>query len=208
MTLPVDLRADALAALTAWEPPTAAQAALRDRYVAHLTAHADGMTRDCYPDHLTASTLVLSADLDRVLLTLHAKAGQWFQFGGHCEAGDATLAGAATREAVEESGIEELAFDPVPVQLSEHAVPFCDPRGGVHHLDVRFVAVAGDTAEHTVSEESLDVRWWPADALPAPEPDLVELVALARARRTGSGQSTPSLPGGDSTWDAADQPSR
>ena len=60
---------------------------------------------------------------------------------------------------------------------------------------------------HAVSEESLDVRWWPADALPA-EPDLVELVALARARRTRSGQSTLSLPGGDSTWDAADQPSR
>jgi len=70
------------------------------------------------------------------------------------------------------------------------------------------VAVAGDAAEHAVSKESLDVRWWPADALPAPEPDLVELVALARARRTGSRQSTPSLPGGDSTWDAADQPSR
>ena len=147
------------------------------------------MTRDCYPDHLTASTLVLSADLDRVLLTLHAKAGQWFQFGGHCEPGDATLAGAATREAVEESGIDGLTLDPVPVQLSEHAVPFCDPRGGVHHFDVRFVAVVGDTAEHAVSEESLDVRWWPVDALPAPEPDLVELVALARARRTRSGQS-------------------
>ncbi len=51
------------------------------------------MTRSCYPDHLTASTLVLSADLDRVLLTLHAKAGQWFQFGGHCEPDDQTLVG-------------------------------------------------------------------------------------------------------------------
>ena len=39
-----------------------------------------------------------------MLLTLHAKAGQWFQLGGHCEPGDATLAGAATREAAEESG--------------------------------------------------------------------------------------------------------
>jgi 8-oxo-dGTP pyrophosphatase MutT (NUDIX family) len=211
VTLPVDLRADALTVLGAWEPPTAQQAALRDRYVAHLTAHADGMNRACYPDHLTASTIVLSADHHRVLLTLHAKAGKWFQFGGHCEPDDLTLAGAAEREATEESGIDGLTLDPVPVQLSEHAVPFCDPRGAVHHLDVRFVAVAGDSAEHSVSDESLDVRWWPADALPEPEPDLVELVALAqirRARRATSGQSTPSLPGGDSTWDAADQPSR
>ena len=73
-------------------------------------------------------------------------------------------------------------LDPVPVQLSEHAVPFCDPRGGVHHLDVRFVAVAPADADHAVSDESLDVRWWPADALPDPQPDMVELVALARAR--------------------------
>jgi 8-oxo-dGTP pyrophosphatase MutT (NUDIX family) len=135
-----------------------------------------------------------------VLLTLHAKAGRWFQFGGHCEPGDATLAGAAEREAIEESGITGLRVDPAPVQLSEHAVPFCDPRGGVHHLDVRFLAVAADGDEHAVSEESLDVRWWPVTALPGD--DLADLVALARAR-----QST-SDPGGDSTWAAADQPSR
>jgi hypothetical protein len=66
------------------------------------------------------------------------------------------------------------------VQLSEHAVPFCGPDGDVHHLDVRFAAVAGAAAEHAVSEESLDVRWWPVDALP--EPDLVELVRLAVVR--------------------------
>ena len=198
------LHADARAVLAAWVPPTAEQAELRDRYLTHLAGHADGLTRDCYPDHLTASTLVLSADRSRVLLTLHAKAGQWFQFGGHCEPEDLTLAGAAAREAAEESGIDGLVVDPVPVQLSVHAVPFCDPRGGVHHLDVRFVAVAADTDEHAVSDESLDVRWWPADRLPEPEPDLVELVGLARARVA---QSTASL-GGDSTWAAADQPSR
>jgi 8-oxo-dGTP pyrophosphatase MutT (NUDIX family) len=196
----VTLHADALRTLEAWRPPTDEQARLRDRYVAHLRRRADGMTRGCYPDHLTASTLVLSADGDRVLLTLHAKAGRWFQFGGHCEPGDATLAGAAEREAIEESGITGLRVDPAPVQLSEHAVPFCDPRGGVHHLDVRFLAVAADGDEHAVSEESLDVRWWPVTALPGD--DLADLVALARAR-----QST-SDPGGDSTWAAADQPSR
>ena len=75
----------------------------------------------------------------------------------------------------------------MPVQLSEHAVPFCRPGDGrpddgltVHHLDVRFVAHAPPEASYAVSEESLDLRWWPLDALP--EPDLVELVALARQR--------------------------
>ncbi len=174
--------AEALAALRDWTPPTSEQAALRDRYVTHLHRHPDGLTRDCRPDHLTASTLVLSADGGSVLLTLHAKAHRWFQLGGHVEPGDTSLADAALREAVEESGLTALTLDPLPVQLSEHAVPFCGPHGDVHHLDVRFVAVAPTGAAPAVSEESLAVRWWPADALPDPEPDLVELVGLARAR--------------------------
>jgi 8-oxo-dGTP pyrophosphatase MutT (NUDIX family) len=178
----VSLHADALAALAGWSAPTAAQEALRERYVEHLRAHPDGLTRDCRPDHLTASALVLSPDGAQVLLTLHAKAQQWFQFGGHCEPEDTTLAGAALREATEESGLTGLRLDPVPVQLSDHAVPFCGPTGDVHHLDVRFVAVAPADAAYAVSDESLDVRWWPADAMPDPQADMVELVALARAR--------------------------
>jgi 8-oxo-dGTP pyrophosphatase MutT (NUDIX family) len=196
----VTLHADALSVLTDWEAPDAGQEALRRRYADHLGAHPDGLTRTCYPDHLTASTLVMSADGERVLLTLHAKARQWFQFGGHCEAGDVTLAGAAQREAIEESGLADLVLDPVPVQLSEHAVPFCDPRGGVHHLDVRFLAVAPVDAAHAVSAESLDVRWWPADDLPDPQPDMTDLVRLARRRL----QSTSDSPGGGSSRAAAE----
>jgi 8-oxo-dGTP pyrophosphatase MutT (NUDIX family) len=191
----VTLHADALAVLDGWRAPDAEQERLRVRYVEHLRAHPDGMTRDCRPDHVTASTLVLNATGDAVLLTLHAKARAWFQLGGHCEPGDTTLAGAALREAAEESGIAGLEIDPLPVQLSEHAVPFCGPTGDVHHLDVRFVAVAPEGAEHVVSDESLDVRWWPADALPEPEDDLVALVELSRRRgRGGRSAVGPAVP--------------
>lgn len=185
------LHADALALLEGWRAPYDGQEALRRRYVEHLRSHPDGMTRECRPDHLTASTLVLNAEGDAVLLTLHAKAREWFQLGGHCEPGDATLAGAALREATEESGLAGLELDPEPVQLSEHPVPFCGPDGDVHHLDVRFVAVAPPGAGHAVSEESLDVRWWPIDALPDPEADLVELVALSRSRRRAAAPGGP-----------------
>lgn len=198
------LHADALALLRGWAPPTPAQAQLKERYVAHLAAEPRAMERGCRPDHLTASTLVISADGARVLLTHHAKADAWFQFGGHCEPADLSLAGAALREATEESGISTaLHLDPVPVQLSEHAVPFCGgllPDGSpVHHLDVRFVGVAPADAAHAASEESHDVRWWPADALPvndaalgSPDPDLVELVALAQARLRSQSASSGS----------------
>lgn len=124
-----------------------------------------------------------------MLLTLHRKAHAWFQMGGHCEPDDTTLAGAALREAVEESGVEGLVLDPVPVQLNAHPVPFCDARGTVHHLDVRFVAVAPADAVHAVSEESLDVRWWPHHGLPTEDDDMHALTRLARARLDVTGWS-------------------
>lgn len=176
------LHADAVAALDSWAPPTLDQDRLRRRFVTHLRAHPDGMGRECFPDHITAGTLVLDESLTRVLLNLHGKAKRWFAFGGHCEATDPTLAGVALREATEESGIADLRLDPVPAQLDEHSVMFCDPRGGVQHLDVRYVALAPVGAAHAVSEESLDVRWWPVDGLPELEPAMHELISIARAR--------------------------
>ncbi len=196
MSTPLGLHADALGVLREWAPSTADQASLRERYVAHLEANPDGMSRSCYPDHLTASTLVLSADGSHALLTLHAKAHAWFQLGGHCESGDRTLAGAALREATEESGIVGIRLDPIPVQLSEHAVPFCDPRGGVRHLDVRYFAQAPPGADHRITDESLALRWWPLDALPTEDEDITHLVELARVR---SQSALLSWPGGGSS---------
>lgn len=176
------LRDDALRVLRGWPAPDGRQERLRQEYVDHLEAHADGVSRDCYPDHLTTGALIVSADRSQVLLTLHAKAREWFQTGGHCEPGDATLAGAALREAREESGVTELELDPVPVHLDLHEVPFCGDRGLVRHLDVRFVATAPEGSEHAVSDESLDVRWWPVDALPNEAEDMRDLVARALER--------------------------
>lgn len=176
------LRADALAALHGWTAYDAAQEALRQRYVAHLGDRTDGMWRTCLPDHVTAGALVVSADGEHVLLNLHRKARRWFHFGGHCEPGDATLAGVAAREAREESGIADLRIEPGPAQLDEHVVPFCADDRDVHHLDVRYIAVAPPSAQQTVSEESLDVRWWPVAGLPDLEPRMLDLIALARRR--------------------------
>jgi 8-oxo-dGTP pyrophosphatase MutT (NUDIX family) len=173
---------DALAVLAQWSPPTSRQAGLREEYVDHLRAHPEGTSRTCAPAHLTCGALVLDAAGDRVLLTLHAKAGRWFHLGGHLEPEDARLAAAARREATEESGVTGLDLDPDPVQLDAHQVPFCGGRPATRHLDVRFLAVAPPDAAVTVSDESLDVAWWPADALPTDEESLHELVELARAR--------------------------
>jgi 8-oxo-dGTP pyrophosphatase MutT (NUDIX family) len=182
----VTLHHDAVAVLRGWRPPTPRQHELRDGYVDHLTVHRDGLSRDCHPAHVTAGALVLSADLGSVLLTLHAKGRRWFHLGGHCEPLDTTLAGAAMREATEESGIAGLVLDPEPLHLDAHTVAFCAGHERVRHLDVRFLAVAPRGAAPVVSEESVDVRWFRVDALPTQDADIAEMVALARQRTSSA----------------------
>jgi 8-oxo-dGTP pyrophosphatase MutT (NUDIX family) len=182
----VTLQADARTVLTAWKGPDVVQEELRSTYLAHLASHPDAMLRTCHPDHLTASALVVSHDHQAAVLTLHPVFGRWLQTGGHCEPADATLAGAALREASEETGIADLAIDPVPVLLSRHEVP-CGPLRPAHHLDVQFVAVAAADARLVMSEESLDLAWFALDDPPEPTDQSVrDLIAAASSRLRGT----------------------
>ena len=165
-----------LAAWTAYDEP---QDALRDRMLKVLADPA-AVTRDRFPEHLTAGVVVLSIDREQVLLNLHRKAGIWVHFGGHAEAGDDSLRAAATREGREECGLALPEITEQPVQLSVHEVGFCHPRGPVDHLDVRYAAYV-DPLPPVVSEESLQVRWWPVDDLPTDAPDMIALIERARA---------------------------
>ncbi|SFO67481.1 NUDIX hydrolase [Actinomadura madurae] len=170
---------DAVRVLSSWEAPDDPQERLRLRFLRHLEEHpADGLWRECADGHITASTAVLDASRTRVLLTLHSKVRAWLQLGGHCEPGDLSLAGAALREATEESGIPGLRLLPEPVQLDRHEVR-CHPQG-TWHLDVQYVAVAPPGARHALSDESDDLRWFPVDELPESADEAVRrLVARA-----------------------------
>lgn len=174
------LREDALARLEAWVAPDAAQEQLRLDFLAHARAHPLALAKAGPPAHLTASVIVLDDTLTSVLLTHHRRARAWFQLGGHFEEGDATVHAAGTREATEESGIRHLTVLPEIVQLDRHVLAgdFGTCR---EHLDVRFAAVAAQGERPAVSAESLDVRWWPCDALPEQTRD--ELTPLVEAGR-------------------------
>jgi 8-oxo-dGTP pyrophosphatase MutT (NUDIX family) len=172
---------DALRVLSQWRPDDLQQDELRQAFLNLLTARSDACLRACEPGHVTASAVLLDAPGENVLLTLHPRVGAWLQLGGHCEPGDTSLAGAALREATEESGVDGLVVWPEPVHLDVHPIT-CSLGKPTRHFDVRFVVRAPEGAQPIRSDESLDLRWWPLDALPEGS-DLGPLIAAAQQRR-------------------------
>lgn len=159
------VHADAARALAGWEPADPGQDALRHALIAYLAARPDACSRSCAAGHLTASALVVDADGGHALLTLHPRVGRWLQLGGHIEPEDATLRGAALREATEESGIDGLTVSEAPVHVDVHPVT-CSLGVPTRHLDVRYLVRAPAGAVEVRSDESVALRWWPLDGLP------------------------------------------
>ncbi len=183
----MSLHADAVRELTRYQPFDAAQETLRGDYLGYLAAHDDAMWRSCAPAHLTASAIVIDPAGARVVLVHHRKVGLWLQPGGHCEIEDESLAGAALREATEETDLAGLRLLDGILRLDRHRAPCASSWSGPgpmeHHLDVMFAVLAEPAAAPRAGEESLAVRWFDVDALPEATDDAVRgLVASAVAR--------------------------
>ena len=168
--------------LRVWSSADEAQESMRLTYLSYLAAVPEAMQRDCASGHLTASALLCDLERRATLLTLHPRLGRWVQLGGHCESSDDTIIDAALREAREESGIDGLIIDPTPLQLHTHALT-CSGGVPTHHLDVQFLVTARPGSVPQISSESLDLKWFPFDALPhGNDNSVADLVAAARAR--------------------------
>ena len=178
----MSVRSSAIALLSDWQAPDRSQDSLRNAVLAFLDARADACFRECVPGHITASALVLDDTGGQVLLTLHPRLGRWVQLGGHCEDSDADIVAAALREATEESGVDGLHIAPDLVAVNVHPVT-CSLGAPTRHLDLQFVTQAPPGAQIVVSDESVDLRWWPIDALPTNSDDALAYL-VARAAHT------------------------
>ena len=163
--LAVSVRESAISILTDWRAPDPAQDSLRHAVLAFVRGRTDACRRECVPGHVTASALVLDDSGTRVLLTLHPRLGRWVQLGGHCDEDDPDVVTAALREATEESGVAGLRIAPELAAVHVHPV-VCSLGVPTRHLDLQFVAHAPAGAQIAISDESEDLQWWPADALP------------------------------------------
>lgn len=182
------LHTDAVRVLTGWTATSGEAELARERTLALLADGPVAMTRAHRTGHVTASALVVD-DIGRVLLCLHGRLGRWMQLGGHCEAGDGTLAAAALREATEESGITGLTVDPEPIDVDVHEVR-CGAAEGAPaepsvHFDVRFLVRSPAGATEQISAESAALGWFDPGSLPSPlASGTVRQIAPALARLT------------------------
>jgi len=149
----------ARATLEAFDPADPAQVDARERMLALIARRPlDAHQRSSLEGHLTASALVVDSARARALLTHHRKLNKWLQLGGHCD-GEANLARAALKEAIEESGIAGLAVVPTPIDLDIHPIPARPGEPEHLHYDTRFLVVAPPEAQFAVSDESHALAW-------------------------------------------------
>jgi ADP-ribose pyrophosphatase YjhB (NUDIX family) len=131
--------------------------------------------------HVTA-TAVVTNSMGELLLVHHRLHEVWWPPGGHAEDVDRTLAGAALREAAEETCIDPavaVLADPVPLDIEVTAAPANPARqeGQHQHFDFRYWYTAPRVALRPQQAEVHGAAWRPIRELDAPG-----LVAALEAR--------------------------
>lgn len=140
------------------------------------------------PLWLPGVSAVVTDDDGRLLLGRRSDNGRWAVVSGIPEPGEEPAV-AAVREVLEETGVLAEAVALTAVSVSD-VVTY--PNGDVaQFLDVCFWCRATGGAAHVADDESTEVGWFAADALPAPLLDSsVERIArtLAYVQALGSGR--------------------
>jgi 8-oxo-dGTP pyrophosphatase MutT (NUDIX family) len=139
------------------------------RIVDFVREHEQPFDRGIAAGHLTGSALVVSRQGAEVLLLHHQKLGRWLQPGGHAEAGESTGEAVALREALEETGLRDLALHaaaPRPLDVDVHQIPARPGEPAHEHLDLRYLVVASAALPlRPGSGESERIRWFRWDDL-------------------------------------------
>ncbi len=137
--------------------------------IAFILRHLTGTWwhRSTLEGHVTASAWVVDDAREHALLLHHAKLNRWLQPGGHLDAGDATAAHGALREALEETGLPGLAMpSPELFDVDVHAIAARRIEPAHLHYDLRYLIISPER-DARISGESLGAKWLPIDTIVA-----------------------------------------
>ncbi|MFC4035682.1 NUDIX hydrolase [Streptomyces polygonati] len=135
-----------------------------------LEAAGDSIaSRKDFRGHVTAGAVLLRPD-GRLLTIRHKALKKWLFPGGHLEASDTTLMGAALRELAEETGISPDQVAPagvVPLHIDTHPIPDNPAKGEPdhQHFDFRFLFRTTADVTELQAEEVTGSSWLSADAV-------------------------------------------
>jgi 8-oxo-dGTP pyrophosphatase MutT (NUDIX family) len=115
--------------------------------------------RQFAPGHVTCTALVFHPDQPKVLLMHHHRLGRWLLPGGHVEESDSSLAGAAAREAHEET-LVRIAHSRVSrlAGIDVHGIPPKKKEPFHLHHDMIWCFRAS-TADIATTDEAPAVVW-------------------------------------------------
>lgn len=135
-----------------------------DQMLRFLSKESNCFKRTTAEGHFTGSAWVVHPDNDMFLLTHHRKLNKWLQLGGHAD-GNHNLLDVAVKEAIEESGIDDIVvLQPTVFDIDIHVIPARRDEPEHLHYDVRYLLRSCSTMYH-VSRESHDLAWIRADEL-------------------------------------------
>ncbi|MFE5122077.1 NUDIX hydrolase [Streptomyces sp. NPDC056669] len=128
-----------------------------------LDSGADLTSRKEFRGHATAGAVLVDDD-GQALFIEHLALGKWLLPGGHLEADDADLMGAALRELEEETGIGAgiAPLSPVPVHVDVHPIPANDAKGEPdhQHFDFRYLFRTATGSDVTLQAEEVSGFAW------------------------------------------------
>ena len=124
-----------------------------------VSSNPECFERTLLTGHVTGSAWIVSADRRHALLTHHRKLDMWVQLGGHSD-GDPDTCAVATREALEESGLQSIALVSSNIfDVDVHRIPERGAEPAHFHYDIRYLFEAARDEVFVVSEESLALAW-------------------------------------------------
>ena len=129
------------------------------RLIQFVEENPDCFKRSLSIGHITGSAWIVNQAGSHVLLTHHRKLNMWLQLGGHAD-GNPDILDAASKEAYEESGLENL--EPISGEIFDidiHRIPERKTEAAHDHHDIRFAFRATGSDEYIVSDESHDLAW-------------------------------------------------
>jgi 8-oxo-dGTP pyrophosphatase MutT (NUDIX family) len=146
--------------LAGYRPRTPTETGDVTRIQVLLTDHDDPWSRQL-DLHVTASALIVHPDSGQVLLRWHARQGGWLHVGGHGDPGEVQPLEVAIREAVEETGLDDVRPWPDADLLHVAVVPVpASAREGAHeHADLRFVLATGQPDQARPENQTAALRW-------------------------------------------------